>query len=187
MSQLTELDLVRRTLETDPKLRILKEHNQVWLPHLDTPAAQTVDFIVVPRRGGLYTAAALQAFMLSLIPPGLEPSHQTEFGFSSKRVLNYGTLIFDEKIGTVTTRQTFVIDDNESKLVLLFGNGQIETNPTGAIKQDLYRRNQIWLYPDESYAQMSHDGDRTFCTRQLRNPAQPGWRRWLVSPLGIKR
>lgn len=157
---MSKLTIVRDALQANPDVLILEVEEKTHLPNPDGFWTHTMNFITAPTVG-IYTAEALQAFMLGLVP--LEVSSQDNFRSWSGN-MEFGKLYFDETIGTDTTIQTIVINDPDVTLPDSYVDGKLTINQGGVASKDLHRRTWVRVYPDQDYARRAIEGDDVYST-----------------------
>lgn len=160
---MTKLAVVRSALAAHPSAVIVAERIVNYLPDCDRAWGATADFFVAPKTG-LYTAAALQAFMLSLIP-GLEPTSTLDFTESGNS-LEFGRLTFDEVIGRVSCRREITLSDRDLFSTPEFADGKLVIAKTS----DIARRTWVNLFPDVETAEGALRGVHIYAMSKVNLP-----------------
>ena len=138
---MSKLSLVRQALEHNPRVLIGKVMEKNHLPRRDGYWSHTVDFLVAPH-GGLYTAAELQEFMMSLVPQGLETTCLDSFhDYPDLSAMNFGKLYFDEDIGNEEITRVCTITDPD----LLNEGGFVNGKRT--IQEEKPYQRRTWIRP----------------------------------------
>ena len=139
---MSKLSTIKETLQHNPDITVLIHASEPFIRN-DPLWIQTYDFLVAPKKG-LYSAAELQEFMLSLVP-GLEPDSKDDFKqyVNSDRTLRFGALCFAETIGHVA----ITTDDPDFEPFAFFPNSYAHCH-----EQELCRRIMVYPFPNEEYA-----------------------------------
>lgn len=114
---MSKLTIIRQSLETNPEVVIVSVSE---MRNFDSPYSfnNAIDFMVAPKKG-LYTIDELQAFMIELIPKGLEPTNKEDFYKDNffkddrKNEINLGRLYFDEDLGQEKITRICTLTDEE--------------------------------------------------------------------------
>lgn len=142
---MSKLKIVREALETNPDIVIANIDIRIHLPNPVGYFCHTIDYWVAPKKG-LYEVDDLQAFMMGLIPRGLEPTSIDYFHqYDKKSDLVFGKLYFDESVGeqrTITKRILTLYDEE-----LFDSEGFVDGKRViDEDKIEEYKR-RIWVYP----------------------------------------
>ena len=153
---MSKLAHVRKALESNPKIKIVGAPEKNYLPERDDSGnwSHTVDFHVAPKTGGVYTAEGLQALMMSLVP-GLEPTWKLDFCEGRSHEMTFGTLFFDEEIGTKAVRRKIVLTDEDMFSSDGFVDGKLVIECTNKI----LRRTWVRLFPNAQIAATALEGE----------------------------
>jgi len=152
MSKLTQ---VKAALYRNPKVGIVDVKTSPFKPAPPWGGlwSETYDIFVAPRKG-IYTAAELQAMLVSLVPdiePNASDSFEDSFaGFDSHGSLQLGKLYFDEEIGVMKTRDEVELTDED-----LLGSppqGFVGGKRVSESETPLLRRTWVRLYPNVRHA-----------------------------------
>ena len=153
MSKLTH---VREALQDNQTIAIVGAPEQNYLLGKDSYWGHTVDFHVAPKTGGVYTAKELQALMMSLVP-GLEPTLKDDFQ-EWDREIEFGTLYFDENIGTETVRREIVLSDED----MFSSGGFVDGKRIIERTEKVQRRTWVRLFPNVQIAAAALEGENEF-------------------------
>lgn len=150
--RMSKLKKIRETLEGKPNVVIVAIEEKTYIPEKDGYWSQTFDFIVAPKNR-LHTVDELQQFIMSLVPPGIEPTCRDNFrGFGD--TIDIGVLYFDEGIGKEKIRHEIILTDEE----VLSTPGFIEGKKVSETETELLRRTWIRVYPDPKIAEENYNG-----------------------------
>ncbi|MBI2129631.1 hypothetical protein HYU07_05305 [Candidatus Woesearchaeota archaeon] len=151
---MSKLTVIKKALETNPEVVIVKIFNENYLPGKNVDCEYVgddvimcwnhlVDFCVAPK-DGLYIKDELQSFMMGLIPKSLKPTFKENFQAYGDK-LHFGELCFEEVIGQEKSTRICKVTDEE----LLNYNGFV--NGQQIIKKTLIyqRRTRVRVFPDE--------------------------------------
>ena len=142
---LSALQMVRNTLDTRDDVTVVdvREVDDLPIEHVGS-WSQNYSFYVISSQIEYQTGRGLQAFMMSLVPPDLEPtSFDSCEGFNNS--LKRGVLYFDETIGTeTTTRELALTSADIPQDHRGFKDGKLVIKTANPIQ----RRIRVHVFPD---------------------------------------
>lgn len=154
----SKLEVVEATLAKRPDIVVVSKEirttdirslsNEVW--------AEMVNFKVAPLQS-TFDAEKLQALMMGLVPEGLTLSDKDNFSmhaYGPEGILKFGTLYFDEDIGSVKGRVDITVEDQQFLKRLRASNPSVKS-PEITLETDSQLRRSTWvsLYPDVQSAE----------------------------------